>query len=61
MHISVFFFWQKVVEDLGDGCDGFLQLLPESLQRVQAYEDFAENVEGDVDVPFHNMTRDLEV
>ncbi|XWS27203.1 hypothetical protein CRYUN_Cryun26dG0094800 [Craigia yunnanensis] len=51
---------QKVVEDHGNGCDGFLQLLPESLQSVQAYEDFAENVEGDIDVPVHNMTHDLE-
>ncbi|XP_022751649.1 CRC domain-containing protein TSO1-like [Durio zibethinus] len=51
---------QKVVEDHGNGCDGFLHLPPESLQRVQAYEGFAENVEGDLDVPIHNMTHDLE-
>ncbi|XWS70850.1 hypothetical protein CRYUN_Cryun03dG0084500 [Craigia yunnanensis] len=50
---------QKVVED-GDGCNGFLQLLPGSLQRVHAYEDFAENVEGVTDVPVNNMTHDLE-
>ncbi|XVE63518.1 hypothetical protein DITRI_Ditri07aG0026600 [Diplodiscus trichospermus] len=49
---------QIVVEGLGDGCGGFLQPPPESTQRIQAYE--AENVEGDIDVPAHNMTPDLE-
>ncbi|XP_022755328.1 CRC domain-containing protein TSO1-like [Durio zibethinus] len=51
---------QIVVEGDGDGGDGFLQLLPGSLQRVQAYEDFAENIEGVTDVPVHNMTHDFE-
>ncbi|XVF34388.1 hypothetical protein REPUB_Repub18cG0055100 [Reevesia pubescens] len=51
---------QKLVEDHEDGCDGFLQLLPGSLQRVQAYKDFAEDVEGVTDVPVDNMTPDLE-
>ncbi|KAK8683057.1 hypothetical protein V6N13_039127 [Hibiscus sabdariffa] len=51
---------QKVVEDHGDGCNDFLQQLPGSLQGVQSYEDFAENVGGDVDVPIHSMTHDLE-
>ncbi|XP_021277538.1 protein tesmin/TSO1-like CXC 4 [Herrania umbratica] len=51
---------QKVVEDYEDRCDGFLQLLPGSLQRVQAYEDFAENFEGVADVTVDSMTNDLE-
>ncbi|XVE98584.1 hypothetical protein REPUB_Repub03eG0118500 [Reevesia pubescens] len=50
---------QKVLEDDGDGSDVFLQLLPGSLQRVQAYEEFAENV-GVTDVPVDNVTHDLE-
>ncbi|KAK8695275.1 hypothetical protein V6N13_000441 [Hibiscus sabdariffa] len=51
---------QKVVEDHSDGCNGFLHQLPGSLQGVQSYEGFAENVGGDVDVPVHCMTHDLE-
>ncbi|KAK8602061.1 hypothetical protein V6N13_058277 [Hibiscus sabdariffa] len=51
---------QKVVEDHVDGCNDFLQQLPGSLQGVQSYKDFAENVGGDVDVPVHSMAHDLE-
>ncbi|GMJ07219.1 hypothetical protein HRI_004391100 [Hibiscus trionum] len=51
---------QKVVEDHGGGCNGFLQQLPGSLQGVQSCEDFAENVGGDVDVPVHSTIHDLE-
>ncbi|KAE8657929.1 Protein tesmin/TSO1-like CXC 2 [Hibiscus syriacus] len=51
---------QKVVEDHGNRCNGFLQHLPGSLQGIQSYEDTAENVGGNVDVPVHSMTHDLE-
>ncbi|XVF47893.1 hypothetical protein PTKIN_Ptkin03bG0146700 [Pterospermum kingtungense] len=51
---------QKAIEDDVDGCDGFLELLPGSLQGVQAYEDIAENVGGVADVPVHSRTHDLE-
>ncbi|XP_039027980.1 CRC domain-containing protein TSO1-like isoform X2 [Hibiscus syriacus] len=51
---------QKLVEDHGDGCNGFLQQLPGSLRGVQLYEDFTENVGGNVSVPVHSMTHDLE-
>ncbi|TYH36343.1 hypothetical protein ES332_D13G257700v1 [Gossypium tomentosum] len=50
---------QKGVEDDGYGCDGFLQLQPGSLQMVQPYEGFAENVGGVTDAPFYDTTHDL--